>query len=168
MALLDKLNDLAAVATTKANSAIETGKLNLKIAAEEKKISEFTLNIGDLMVDKLDTGETFDDEIMALYASIQACREVMAAAREELNSNRPAANGRTCANCGAELAETARFCPTCGTKVEEPAPEVIEAEVVPSVCPQCGAELEPDAKFCTQCGGKTDLPPEVPVEEPAE
>lgn len=35
MALLDRLNDLAAAATTKANSAIETGKLNLKISTEE-------------------------------------------------------------------------------------------------------------------------------------
>ena len=160
MALLDRLNDLAAAATTKANSAIETGKLNQKISTEERKITEFTLNIGDLMVDKLDAGETFDDEIMALYASIQAAREVIAAARDEINANRPAAEEvPSCPVCGAELAEHAKFCANCGAKVEEPSPQVVEAEVVPSTCANCGAELEPEAKFCTQCGAKVETGP---------
>ena len=78
MALRDKLNSLAAEAASKANTAIENGKLSLKINNEEKKIDEFTLNIGELVLDKLDGGETFDDEIMALYSSIQAAREVIA------------------------------------------------------------------------------------------
>ena len=52
MALLDKLNTLAATATSKANNAIENGKLNLKINSEERKIAEFTLNIGELLVRK--------------------------------------------------------------------------------------------------------------------
>ena len=72
MALRDKLNSLAAEAASKANTAIENGKLSLKINNEEKKIDEFTLNIGELVLDKLDGGETFDDAIMALYSSIQA------------------------------------------------------------------------------------------------
>ena len=63
MALRDKLNSLAAEAASKANTAIENGKLSLKINNEEKKIDEFTLNIGELVLDKLDGGETFDDEI---------------------------------------------------------------------------------------------------------
>ena len=112
------------------------------------------------MVDKLDAGETFDDEIMALYASIQATREVIAAARDEINANRPAAEEvPSCPVCGAELAEHAKFCANCGAKVEEPSPQVVEAEVVPSVCPQCGAELEPKARFCIQCGAKVETGP---------
>ena len=158
MALLDKLNNLAAAATTKANSAIETGKLNLKIATEEKKITEFTLNIGDLMVDKLDAGETFDDEIMALYASIQATREVIAGAKAEIDANRPVEDAPLCPACGAELADAAKFCANCGAKVEGPALEVVEGEVVPSTCAQGGAELELGAKFCNQCGAKVDAP----------
>ena len=54
MALRDKLNSLAAEAASKANTAIENGKLSLKINNEEKKIDEFTLNIGELVLDKLD------------------------------------------------------------------------------------------------------------------
>ena len=88
MALRDKLNSLAAEAASKANTAIENGKLSLKINNEEKKIDEFTLNIGELVLDKLDGGETFDDEIMALYSSIQAAREVIARARADIEASR--------------------------------------------------------------------------------
>lgn len=160
MALFDKLNILAAAATDKANSAIETGKLTYKVSAEEKKIADFTLAIGDLLVDKLDNGETFDDEIMALYASILASRDVIAAAMGELAAKKPPVP--TCPSCGAALAENAKFCSGCGAKVEEPEIEVVEADVVPP-CSNCGAELEPGAAFCNQCGTKV----EVPAEEPA-
>jgi ribosomal protein L40E len=156
MALRDKLNLLAAAATDKANSAIESGKLTYKISTEEKKIEAFTLAIGDLLVDKLDNGEVFDDEIMALYASILACRDVISTAlgdQADKNTSAP-----TCVSCGAELAETARFCSDCGAKVEEPSIEVVEADIVPP-CSNCGAELEPEATFCNQCGTKVDATP---------
>ena len=64
-----KANSLAVEAAAKANLAIENSKLNLKIGNEEKKIDTFTVSIGELILDKLDGGETFDDEIMALYSS---------------------------------------------------------------------------------------------------
>ena len=94
MALRDKLNSLAAEAASKANTAIENGKLSLKINNEEKKIDEFTLNIGELVLDKLDGGETFDDEIMALYSSIQAAREVIARARADIEAKPSRGRGR--------------------------------------------------------------------------
>ena len=72
-----KANSLAVEAAAKANLAIENSKLNLKIGNEEKKIDTFTVSIGELILDKLDGGETFDDEIMALYSSIQASRETI-------------------------------------------------------------------------------------------
>lgn len=37
-----------------------------------------------------------------------------------------------CNNCGAELASGTKFCPKCGTKVEE---------AQKMFCPQCGNEL---------------------------
>ena len=107
MALRDKLNSLAAEAASKANTAIENGKLSLKINNEEKKIDEFTLNIGELVLDKLDGGETFDDEIMALYSSIQAAREVIARARADIEASRQGEEAEedalspTCSSCGA-------------------------------------------------------------------
>lgn len=50
-----------------------------------------------------------------------------------------------CNNCGAELASGTKFCPKCGTKVEE---------AQKMFCPQCGNEIMPGAKFCTKCGAR--------------
>lgn len=47
----------------------------------------------------------------------------------------------TCKTCGAELAENAKFCPKCGSKIEPK-----------QFCSSCGAELQPNAKFCPKCG----------------
>ena len=47
----------------------------------------------------------------------------------------------TCKTCGAELAENAKFCPKCGSKIEPK-----------HFCSSCGAELLPNVKFCPKCG----------------
>lgn len=57
-----------------------------------------------------------------------------------------AAGMTKCANCGAAIKATAKFCPECGTKVE--------AAPKKSFCTECGAELAPGAKFCPECGTK--------------
>lgn len=49
-----------------------------------------------------------------------------------------------CSNCGADLADGAKFCGECGTKV---APAAV-------FCPECGAKLVSGAKFCGECGAK--------------
>ena len=49
-----------------------------------------------------------------------------------------------CKHCGAQLAEGAAFCPSCGAKQEAPAPKTF--------CVSCGAELAEGAKFCKKCG----------------
>ncbi len=49
----------------------------------------------------------------------------------------------SCPQCGEPLAVNAKFCPSCGTKLQ-----------VINHCSQCGAKLQPDAKFCTECGAK--------------
>ena len=129
MALREKFNSLAAEAASKAsslaseaankaNTAIENGRLGLKISSEEKKIDTYTTTLGQLLLDKLDAGETFDDEVMALYSSIQAARQVIAAARAEIEANRQreqAEDGPRCPSCGQ-----------CGVRLQEEAIAVTE------------------------------------------
>ena len=76
-----------------------------------------------------------------------------------------------CPQCGKEWAEGAKFCPECGTKIEQ----LKENEVLcphcgqktprgkfciscgqplANRCPGCGAELSLGAKFCLECGTK--------------
>ncbi len=63
-----------------------------------------------------------------------------------------------CKNCGTELDNDMRFCPTCGTEV----PIIIEpARKQMSFCMKCGAVLVPNARFCMECGAsvQTVTPP---------
>lgn len=46
-----------------------------------------------------------------------------------------------CHNCGKEIADSARFCPHCGSEQHKE-----------RHCAHCGATLRPEAKFCPHCG----------------
>lgn len=165
MALRDKLNSLAAQATSKANTAIETGKLTLKINAEEKKITEYTVSLGELFLDKLDAGEEYGDEAAALYNSILASREAIAEARAEMETARQ----NLCPSCGVKLTEGANFCANCGTRVVPEEPE----EDAPAEEPCCSEEEAAKPDCC--CEEKAEEPEccceekaeEAPAEEPA-
>ncbi len=52
-----------------------------------------------------------------------------------------AAAGKTCSKCGASVADSAKFCPSCGEK--------LAAECA---CPKCGAKVPAGSKFCPECG----------------
>lgn len=52
---------------------------------------------------------------------------------------------KTCASCGAPLAEGAKFCMKCG------APVPVEASS-PSFCPNCGEKVQAGVRFCPNCG----------------
>ncbi|HMN15592.1 MAG TPA: zinc ribbon domain-containing protein [Bellilinea sp.] len=49
----------------------------------------------------------------------------------------------SCPNCEAPLANNAKFCPECGTKLKSE-----------QFCTECGGKLLPNAKFCPECGTK--------------
>lgn len=51
-----------------------------------------------------------------------------------------------CPKCGAELPENAKFCLSCGEKIEK-------AEAGMVICPECGQQT-PKGKFCIHCGHK--------------
>lgn len=58
-----------------------------------------------------------------------------------------------CNNCGAELQDNAKFCTSCGSKVENVGPQA-----GPKHCPNCGSPLAGDASFCTNCGQRVGGP----------
>jgi len=64
----------------------------------------------------------------------------------------PVASGAKCAACGAALAAKDRFCPKCGSRVEEPKPPK---------CAACGELLRPGMAFCPNCGQRAGAPPPV-------
>lgn len=195
MALFDKINDFAKTATEKtasfakattekAENAIETGKLNSRIAAEERNISAITLKIGEYFLAKLDSGEILDSDVMNMFESVKVCRNNIANFRKEIEAltspkEVPAeAAAPACPCCEAAPTEPAEpevpaepaFCPCC--EGEQPACEPVvlpltneerpvcdcepapKAEATYKFCPMCGAKVEPEARFCPLCGAQ--------------
>ena len=153
MAWKEKLSNLATTVGGRANNAIENGKLGLKINGEERKIADYTLHIGELIVERLDAGdESYGDEIAALYASILASRDVIAAARADIEVNKQASEvlkqayaaeataDAVCPSCGGSVGPDANFCPQCGAKIEVE----VQAEEAPApeACEACGEAAE--------------------------
>lgn len=74
-----------------------------------------------------------------------------------------------CPNCQFENRDNAKFCKSCGYKLEglQVKPEVTVNAV--SVCSNCGAALKPGAKFCSKCGSTvaaSSAPAPAPQPEP--
>lgn len=63
-----------------------------------------------------------------------------------------------CINCGSELPEGARFCPSCGKEVAAPEEKIgLENKeqapaTSPRKCPHCGELVDPYATECPACG----------------
>ena len=56
-----------------------------------------------------------------------------------------------CLFCGERIEGDAKFCPVCGSKLEE----LQKEEKKSKICLSCGQELPLNAKFCAKCGEKT-------------
>lgn len=80
---------------------------------------------------------------------------------------------KKCKKCGETLPDGAKFCLSCGEKVEEESKDLVKCPKcgasVPNgkfclecgykfvtVCSKCGASLIPGAKFCLECGNKIE------------
>ena len=73
---------------------------------------------------------------------------VFAEVGESLSESSIAAEetARVCPNCKSTLTDGQKFCPYCGTVVEE---EKLPASLV---CTKCGVEVPFETKFCPECG----------------
>ncbi len=130
MPFLDKLNFVARTATEKANEAIGTGKITVKIKKEEYNIEEQYKKIGAYYYAKRIAGVPLDPDVDEYCLSIDLSKATIAELQEqmqEIKSAQPEAGTgdeqptycpRTCGNCGAVVSADALFCGTCGAKLE--------------------------------------------------
>jgi ribosomal protein L40E len=61
-----------------------------------------------------------------------------------------------CGFCGAQNAGNAKFCESCGAKLNKEM-TLEEGEEILEVCPLCGASLPDDAIFCYTCGARVTI-----------
>lgn len=130
MPFLDKLNFVARTATEKANEAIGTGKIAVKIKKEEYNIEEQYKKIGAYYYAKRIAGVPLDPEVDEYCLSVDLSKATIAELQEQMQDmksvqpggapeeERPTSSRRTCGNCGASVSDDALFCGTCGAKLE--------------------------------------------------
>lgn len=152
MAFWDKINNIAATAGEKASGVIEVGKLNLKLAAEEKKIEALTYQLGSSLLVSLDAGQEFEETIMALYEEMKASRAALASLHAEIAN---LTGSVICPSCLEKNPVDSKFCRECGSKFQQE-PQEAPVEIVETVCPSCGVSVNDTDHFCTQCGTKLD------------
>ena len=131
MAFFDKIAAAAKSAKETANTAIEVGKLNMKIKSEIDAIEQFKCQIGDLLWAQFQEGTVTDPQIIALCDSIVAANETIDSLQQQIEELK----------APAEVTEE-------GAAPEEEAPQLI----LERHCAQCGAVVAEDAKFCSNCG----------------
>ena len=132
MAFFDKIAAAAKSAKETAGTAIEVGKLNMKIKSEYDAIEQFKCQIGDLLWAQFQEGTVTDPQVIALCESIVAANATIEGLQQQI-----------------EVLKTP----------EEPAEEVASAQEEPQPilerhCAQCGAVVAEESKFCSNCGAQ--------------
>lgn len=117
--------------------------LGISIAEANEQVNELVIGKSQLVKGYLGLLKDMKKELDALRVQTELMLDFDEEEDEEEELENPSA--LHCSNCGAELASGTKFCPKCGTKVEE---------AQKMFCPQCGNEIMPGAKFCTKCGAR--------------
>lgn len=133
MAFFDKIAAAAKSAKESANTTLEIGKLKLKIKNENDNIEQFKTQIGDLLWAQYLEGTVTDPQVIALCESIAAANENIEALQQQIEElkappaveeaeEEPAEEPapvleRHCTQCGAVVAEEAKFCQSCGAQL---------------------------------------------------
>lgn len=141
--LSKKFSEASQSTIQKTQNMAESVKLNSMISDEEKKIKELCTQIGKLYVSKYK--ETPDDDFLTLVEEVKEAEAKITQYKDRIIELKGAGK---CPNCGAEIANDAVFCSSCGTAVPKNAP----AEPEGAFCSACGAKVRPGSRFCTSCG----------------
>jgi len=147
MAFLDRLGKgvsrAANQAKFEADKVMRVNKLSSEATELARQVEQLTVEIGRKAIELISTGQFDVPEMTELAAQVKSVEATLAAKRVELDEAKLAkfeevaaaevvppvrasvpasaaetAPGMHCTNCGAELQPGAKFCPSCGQKVE--------------------------------------------------
>lgn len=148
MAFFDKLSKTVTEASqktiAKTKELADTSRLNSLISDEEKTITNQYFQIGKLYVSL--HKDDYEDDFAGMIAAIA---DAEAKIRDYKNQIQDIKGVQRCEKCGAEVANGAAFCSSCGAsmpKIQAP----VAADVVK--CENCGTEVKKGMRFCTSCG----------------
>lgn len=145
-----KISSASQSAVQKTKEMAEIAKLNGQISDEEKKLNNYYFQIGKLYVQvhRNDCDAAFAEWVAAVQQSEEKIISCQAMIQELKGIAR-------CANCGAEVPNTAAFCNSCGAPIIKPAqsaPVANQYSAPMTKCSACGADVPANMSFCTSCG----------------
>lgn len=149
MAFLDKLGELARNVGDKTNEMLEASRLSSKARSEENAVADRKRELGQYIFEKYLSGEQMDETATEYCRTIQAGEETIEALNAEIQRLKAAPareEPAACKNCGETLQSDAKFCSTCGAKVE--------GQPAQKCCPACGKKVTEETRFCSECGTK--------------
>ncbi|MGN0680959.1 MAG: zinc ribbon domain-containing protein [Candidatus Fimisoma sp.] len=154
-----KASDTTAKAMQKAKEMADIAKLNSMISEEETKINNSYYQVGKLYV----TMHLHDheEEFAGMISSLAKAEEKIKNYRQQIQDIKGV---QRCEKCGAEVANGAAFCSSCGATMPK-----IQTPVVTDVvkCQNCGTEVKKGMRFCTSCGKPMETISVAPVAQEA-
>ena len=122
MAFLDKVNKMAKNLGEMAGDAMENGKLNLKLMEERAGLAEAYAQLGEAFYQQQKGTADNTEKINELFLKIDGHHQQIEALQAESASPAPAqaapaaaGPAKFCPGCGTKLDEGVKFCANCGT-----------------------------------------------------
>lgn len=128
MAFLDKVNKMAKNLGEMAGDAMENGKLNIKLMEEKAALAENYAQLGEAVYQQQKGIADNTEKINQLLLEIDGHHQQIEALQADPVQPAPAQAAPVAPAAEAVPAGVAKFCPGCGTKLDE------------------------GAKFCANCG----------------
>ena len=148
----------------RAESLYETQKLRTRIAGEERLAEKAKADLGNLIYQRYEAGESMDDEIAVLCEKIAQYYKKI----HELKAKAADRRGqKICPSCQKEIDRDVAFCPYCGTPCSNPVKE--EQESSESCEEDCGPQeectQECEDENCGECAQEPKCDAECAVED---
>lgn len=141
-----KLSQAGQSAVQKTKDMTGIARINAAITEEEKKVVNGYYQLGKQYLTAHPTD--YADEFAEIVAGIREAESKMQDYKRQIQDIKGITR---CEKCGAEIANNAAFCNTCGAPMpRQEAPEPEETDL--PKCPGCGAVVSKNAKFCAVCG----------------
>lgn len=165
------------VISVKSSTMMETNKLKSEISSLKKEKTEMFTTVGERFYNMKKDGQVDYSELENMLArafeidqtitereqdiedALRRQEETIKSLGEDNNNG----NDKLICTCGETVTVDTKFCPKCGSKIEQVEESVaeevheIEKEAISEkiVC-ECGAELPGGTVFCVQCGRKVN------------
>lgn len=120
MAFFDELSKRAGTLATSAQKTANVAKIQHQIGQKQSEFDALYHQIGQIYYSCRQRGVVVDESIGTLCDRVTALAQEIEALRSEADRIR---NVRRCSGCGKVIDRSVKFCPHCGTKVAEEAPQ---------------------------------------------